>query len=296
MVPQSSRSEIDVSLIVCSRNRCEQLARCLETAAHIRFERSWELIVVDNGSFDETFSVVRDFSRSGNVVTRYVFEPNQGLGNGHNAGLEAARGTLLAFTDDDCYPADDFLAQVWAAFADPSIGYIGGRIMLHDPADYPATINESVSPRTFPGRSFVPAGAVQGANMAFRRKVLLDIGGFDPLFGPGALFVAEDVDVVSRASAIGWKGQYRPEVVVRHHHGRKASDIPRLAKSYAIGRGAYYMKLLLRERQLLWFAQAVCGFPRRFRWETRALWEVVGAAKYAWFCFARIFRNRTRSV
>lgn len=287
--------DIDVSLIICSRNRCDQLARCLETVTRIRFPRSWELIIVDNGSVDRTPAVVREFSRTSGILTRYVFEPIRGLANGHNAAVRIADGSILTFTDDDCYPADDFLSQIWTAFADPSVGYIGGRILLHDPTDYPATINKSVTPQLFPERSFVPLGAIQGANMAFRRQALVDIGGFDPLFGAGALFVAEDIDAISRASAIGWRGLYCPEVVVRHHHGRKAADIPTLAKSYAIGRGAWQMKLLLQEHQFLWFAIAVCGFPRRLRWERRALWEVAGAASYAYVYSTRVFHSRIGS-
>jgi GT2 family glycosyltransferase len=184
------------------------------------------------------------------------------------------------------------LNKVWSAFDDSTVGYISGRIMLHDPADHPMSINESTTPRIFPGRSFVWAGAIQGANMAFRRRVLLDTGGFDPLFGPGALFNTEDVEAASRASAMGWKGQYRPEVIVRHHHGRKASDASGLWKSYAIGRGAYHMKLLLSGR-FLWFAQSV--YQLRWRYRTSrgtVLWEQVGAVTYAYLCITRALRNR----
>jgi GT2 family glycosyltransferase len=118
--------------------------------------------------------------------------------------------------------------------------------------------------------------------MAFRRDVLLEIGGFDPLFGAGSLFAAEDVDAAGRASAMGWRGQYRPEVVVNHHHGRKASDAARLSKSYHIGRGAYHMKLLLNERQYFSFVRAILSLPRRMRWGLIAVyWEMVGASRYA---------------
>jgi glycosyltransferase involved in cell wall biosynthesis len=282
---------MDISLIICTRDRCRQLARCLESVRRISFERSWELIVVDNGSTDETAAVLREFIKTAGIRAIYLFEPNPGKSKGLNTALKTASGQILAFTDDDCYPATDFLSQVWLAFDDPSLGYISGRIMLHDPSDYPITINESMTPVTFPARSFVCAGCVQGANMAFRRKVLSDIGGFDPLFGPGALFIAEESDVVSRASAIGWKGEYRPEVVVRHHHGRKATDVAALWKSYAIGRGAYHMKLLLRGHQFWWFARSV--FQLRWRYRTSrgtVFWEQVGAAKYAYIYFAETLR------
>jgi glycosyltransferase involved in cell wall biosynthesis len=282
---------MDVSLIICTRDRCQQLARCLESVRRIAFDRPWELIIVDNGSTDETAAVVREFIKTADVRATYLFEPRLGKSKGLNTALETASGQILAFTDDDCYPAPDFLSQVWSAFDDPSVGYIGGRIMLHDPADHPITINESMTPVTFPARSFVCAGCVQGANMAFRRRVLFDIGGFDPLFGPGALFIAEEIDAVGRASAMGWKGEYRPEVVVRHHHGRKAADAAALWKSYAIGRGAYHMKLLLRGHQFLWFARSV--YQLRWRYKTSrgtVFWEQVGAAQYAYIYFAETLR------
>jgi GT2 family glycosyltransferase len=181
------------------------------------------------------------------------------------------------------------LSQVWSAFGDPSIGYIGGRTMLHDPADYRITINESPTPRTFPAGSFVCGGCIEGANMAFRRKVLLDIEGFDPLFGPGTPFIAEDTDAVARASALGWKGEYHPEVVVRHHHGRKAADAAALCKSYAMGRGAFHMKLLLRGHQFLWFARSVYQLRWRYRASrTTVWWELVGSAKYSYIYISRM--------
>jgi glycosyltransferase involved in cell wall biosynthesis len=274
---------MNISLIIATRNRCRQLARCFESVALLEFDRPWELIVVDNGSTDGTGDLVKKFSDNVSVPLRYVIELEPGLGNAHNAGFKAARGEILAFTDDDCYPEPDFLKRVGCAFADASIGYIAGRITLHDPADYPMTTIESTVPYTFrPGR-LVSAGSFGGANMAFRRKVLVEIGGFDPLFGPGALFNAEDVDAAARASAIGWKGEYRPEVIVRHHHGRKAPDIPGLVKSYGIGTGAYQMKLLLNGGKFLWFARSVYQARRRFRASPRSvLWEPVGAMKYTY--------------
>jgi glycosyltransferase involved in cell wall biosynthesis len=284
--PLYRAEDTSVSLIIATRDRCHQLARCLQSVKSITFERPWELIIVDNGSTDETAAVVREFVASSSVPVHYVFESKPGLGNAHNAGVAIARGKILAFTDDDCYPAADFLSGIWSAFEDPALGYIVGRIMLHDPADHRMTINESMTPRTFPGRSFLSANstwAIQGANMSFRREVICQIGGFDPLFGPGSLVGgAEDWDAAGRASALGWKGEYRPEVVVRHHHGRKKSDAPRTMKAWGIAIGAYHMKLLLQGGEFLWFAQSIWQVGRRLGSRRMVLWEPVGMAKYAY--------------
>ena len=294
-------SRIDISLIICSRDRHRQLAGCLESVRRITSDRPWELIIVDNGSTDETAAIVREFINTTNVRAIYLFEPRRGKSSGLNSALETASGQILAFTDDDCYPAPDFLSRVWSAFDAPSVGYIGGRIMPHHPADHPITINGDIwdrgqTPVTFPAGSFVHAGCIQGANMAFRRRVLLDIGGFDPLFGPGALFsAAEEIEAVGRASAMGWKGEYHPEVVVWHDYGPQAADAAALWKSYAIGRGAYHMKLLLGGHQFLWFARSIYQLRWRYRTSSRTvLWELVGAAKYVYIYLTQTLGSRLR--
>lgn len=291
-------SEMNISLIICTRDRCRKLVRHLESLRRIVFEGRWEIVIIDNGSVDDTAAVVNEFIRTAPAPVSFVFEPKPGKSNALNTALRIAQGEIVVFTDDDCYPAEDFLSRVWSAFSDPSVGYITGRILLHDPADLPETINESTRPLTFPGRHYLYPGTVMGANMAFRKRVLSDIGGFDPLFGPGAPFCStEDLDVGSRASAKGWIGQYHPEVVVSHHHERKPGDLASMAKCYSIGTGAYYMKLLLRGREFKWFARGVYQFGGRVTrwyggtrfWQT-IFWETVGAGRYLYY-FTRGFRS-----
>jgi GT2 family glycosyltransferase len=288
---------MDVSLIICTRNRYQQLARCLEALRCIIFDRQWELIIVDNGSTDQTTAVVREFSKTTNQRTIYLYEAAPGKSNGLNAALKVACGGILAFTDDDCYPTPDFLNRVWSAFDDLSVGFIGGRIMMDDPADHPINIYAPLKPVTFPAGSFVCAGCIQGANMAFRRSVLLDIGGFDPLFGPGALLrAAEEAEAIGRASAMGWKGEYHPEIAVWHHYGGKAADAPTLLREYAIGRGAFHMKILLSGHQFLWFARSLYQLRWRYRTSrTTVLWELVGAAKYSYIYLTDI-RSRLANL
>jgi glycosyltransferase involved in cell wall biosynthesis len=274
---------LDLSLIIATRDRCQKLAKLFQKINLLKFDSPWELIIVDNGSLDDTATVVRQFISESAVTTVYIFEPHLGKSNSLNRAIEIARGKILAFTDDDCYPAPNFIRCLLPAFDDPSIGFISGRVVLHDPTDFPTAINDSLIPAEIPRRSFLTNGTpLIGANFAFRRQVLLDIGGFDPLFGPGALCAAaEDLEVASRASATGWRGQYHPEVLVEHHHGRKKSDGPRLMRSYGIGIGAYHMKLLLACHEYRWFARSVLQIPRRYKMSRRMLmWEPVGAAKY----------------
>ncbi|HEU0216816.1 MAG TPA: glycosyltransferase [Stellaceae bacterium] len=244
-MPQFPASEPAVSLVICTRNRARQLQTCLAAVARIRCRQPWETVIVDNGSNDDTRAIAQVFLRDEAVDGCYVWEPRPGLSRARNAGLDASRATIIAFTDDDCYPAADFLERVCEVFADPRIGFMGGRILLHDPADYPLTINESLETLHFAAGGIVPCAAVQGANMAFRRAALIGVGGFDPMLGAGTPFPAEDWDAVARVCMSGWDGGYFPEPTVSHHHGRTADDASRQLATYHYASGAVYAKLVM---------------------------------------------------
>lgn len=244
--PGPGRARCRSSLVVASRDRAPQLRETLARLAGLEASLPWEVVLVDNGSTDDTLRVMRSFERQAPVPVRVVEERTPGWGAAKNTGVRASRGKIVVSIDDDCYPAPDYLDAVSEAFEDPDVGYIGGRILLDDPTDRPVTINTLSEPRTLPPRSHVPAGLIQGANMAFRREVFDRIGGFDELFGAGAAFSGGDVEFAARASARGWKGAYVPEALVYHAHGRKTEEAARrLLRWYDRGRGAYYVKMIL---------------------------------------------------
>ena len=241
---------MDISLVICTRNRATQLERSLARLGELQTTLSWECVVVDSASTDLTHTVLEEWAASVPISVTLLTAARPGLGRAHNIGWKAARAPLVAMIDDDCYPNPDFLDAVAKCFAeDTALGFIGGRVLLYDPTDLRMTIMEETERRNFAPGSFLLPGSIQGANFAFRRATLEDIGGFDEMFGPGAHFNAEDVDAVTRASAAGWHGAYDPRPVVYHHHGRKTlEELDHLIKSYSKGAGAYYAKCLLDSR------------------------------------------------
>jgi glycosyltransferase involved in cell wall biosynthesis len=263
----AARSEApQLSLIVCTRNRAEKLDALFDAIGRMRAEVSWELVIVDNGSTDDTASRLEQLTHRLSASAIVVRESRQGLGRARNAGVTAARGALLAFTDDDCYPAVDYIERVVEAFANPERAYIGGRILLYDAEDHPITIRVDSEAISIPPHSVVPTGLIQGANMAFRREVLQRIGGFDNALGPGTPFCNDDVDAAARASSAGFAGSYVPEPVVQHHHGRRGqAEIAALWRSYDRGRGAYY-------------AKSIFELPTRWK-VARYWWQSVGVQK-----------------
>ncbi|WP_162917515.1 glycosyltransferase family 2 protein [Dongia deserti] len=236
----------DLSIVICTRNRADQLRGTLDSLMAMRTARAWEAILIDNASTDGTADKIRRASEIEPRI-RYFREERIGLGAARDRGWREARSDLVTLTDDDCYVAEDYVDAILAAFdGRPDIGVLGGRILLFDPADARVTIDERDYAVEIAPYSFVIAGAIKGANLSFRREALQAIGGFDPELGAGTPFPCEDIDAVAAVLWAGFKGRYDPRPLVRHHHRRRPPDVPRLRAGYDRGRGAYYAKFLLR--------------------------------------------------
>src|SRR5215472_12967431 len=106
-----------VTVVVCTYNRCRDLAVALESIAASEMPSSvwWEVLVVDNNSTDETRDVVHAFCERNADRFRYIFEPKQGLSHARNAGIANSYGEVLAFTDDDVTVSPAWLRHLTAA-------------------------------------------------------------------------------------------------------------------------------------------------------------------------------------
>jgi GT2 family glycosyltransferase len=197
----------------------------------------------------------------------------------------------VAFTDDDCYPTGSYLNDILDVFASPEIDYCGGRVLLYDPTDSPVTIKRSVTPLRLLPKSFIQAGTIHGANMAFRRRVLESTGPFDVLLGAGSVTrSAEDTDLIFRASLSGCTGLYAPTPTVMHHHRRATQvEVARVMRGYDLGRGAFYIKHLLRKRTRLLVA-------KNWYWSVRALKlrDTGSLARELWGALIYLWHGRVR--
>ena len=234
-----------ISLVVCTKNRAEQLRNCLDYVAKIKCLFEWELIIVNNASTDHTDAVLEEFSEKTSLVFRTIYEPSPGTGFARNTGWRLACGKYVAFIDDDCYPKEDYLTEVINCLDEGPWGFVGGRVLLFDPTYYPITIQTSEARKEYEAFSFIAAGEIHGANFAFRKQALEVVKGFDPRFGAGTAYPCEDVDVLARILGVGWAGIYDPRPVVHHHHRRKSDAVPKLIAAYDRGRGAYYAKCMM---------------------------------------------------
>ena len=187
-----------LSLIISTRNRCSSLTRTLESLRKLRTCLSWELVIIDNGSSDDTQLTIKRFVATFPGAVELVSEPKRGLANAHNAGFRKARSPICVFIDDDCYPSDDYLDAISLCFAeDPDIGFIRRSHLPWSEEDCEVAIQQSVNRVSFAPCSFIPTGVIHGANFACRRAAIRAAGGFDSRFGPGApFFNAEEVELL----------------------------------------------------------------------------------------------------
>jgi glycosyltransferase involved in cell wall biosynthesis len=257
-----------ISLIVCTRNRAESLPVCLnsiEQAAVANRAVEVELLIVNNGSTDATAAVLLAWQKSTSVRCRVLPAEQRGLSHARNHGLEHATGKIIAFTDDDCTVAPDYLTQVeraYAADAGPTLR--GGRVELGDPRDLPFTIKTDLAPQRFTGGH--PGGFIHGCNLTMSRSALELVGRFDTRLGAGQpIGAAEDSDFVYRAHRSGVMVLYDPLIVVFHHHGRRDfAEVKLLQDVYNLGNGALYAKHGLRDWKLLF---RICRDIRSGLWE-----------------------------
>jgi glycosyltransferase involved in cell wall biosynthesis len=114
-----SQSPIDISLMVCTYNRCEDLRELLATAVaqETGGAFTYEIIVVDNNSSDDTRQIVENFIATGDVEVRYMFEGRQGKSHALNTGLGAARGWIYTICDDDFILPKNWLKDILKRFA-----------------------------------------------------------------------------------------------------------------------------------------------------------------------------------
>jgi glycosyltransferase involved in cell wall biosynthesis len=212
--------------VISTYNRCEPLCQALEALSDQRTDGvTWEAVIVDNNSTDDTRLVVQSFIDRAKARLSYVFEPRQGLSFGRNAGIARATARLIAFTDDDVRPAPDWVASIKRCFDEhPEVDFIGGRVLPFWKTGPPAWLTPDhwsplalvdYGPEAFLVNPQKPSCLV-GANLAFRRDVFDRLGVFAPDFqrvkdGIGS---AEDYDMQMRVWRAGGQGLYAPDVVV----------------------------------------------------------------------------------
>lgn len=214
-----------VTVIVPAYNAEALIGPCLSSLLNQTYPScSYEVIVVDNGSSDDTASVVNEYP------VELLFERNrQSSYAARNLGIEAAKGDMVLFTDADCRPKNDWIERIIAAFDDKSVAGVGGQII-----DAPATneidrfigeLNPLNNARMLNDTYHV---SIVTANAAYRKRVLESVDGFDDSMTTGG-----DIDLAWRIQRqqLG-RIVYVAEAQVIHQHRSTLKGMYRMFQRY----------------------------------------------------------------
>ena len=195
------------SVVICTYNGSHTLRNCLTRLRDVQYP-DYEVVVVDDGSRDNSAAIAREFP------VRLISTPNQGLSAARNVGMEAATGEIIVYLDDDAYPDPHWLAYLGDMFRTTKHAAVGGpNIAPAGDGDVAECVVNAPGGPVHVLLTDTEAEHIPGCNFAVRRKSLQEIGGFDPQFRSAG----DDVDVCWRLLQRGWTIGFHPAAVVWHH-------------------------------------------------------------------------------
>ena len=260
-----------LSVVICTRDRPEELARCLESFSG-QTRRPDQIVVVDNVSRDDRTRLVALAA-----AVDYVREDRPGLDIARNTGTLAATGDIVAYTDDDVALHPLWLERLVAAFDAGDVMAVTGLVL---PGELETPAQQIFERHWGFGRGFrridfgqeffrahrshgCPAWQIgAGANMAFRREAFNRVGLFDERLDVGAAGCSGDSEYWHRILAAGWRCRYEPSAVVFHYHRRSFDGLARQIRAYM--RGHVAALLVQFERTGEWgnLRRALLSLPR----------------------------------
>lgn len=258
-----------ISVVIGTYNRAAILRRALQSLGEMTVPAalSWEVVVVNNNSRDDTEQVVREFART-SMRVNYVFEGRQGIAYARNAGVQAAQGDIIAFTDDDVTVDRQWLACLQETFDRFDCMAVGGRIVAVWNCSKPAWLEKM--DRSYPLLAVITAfdkgeqphelrSPPYTANAAFRRAVFDRVGLFRTDLGRqgASLMGGEDTEFCHRIMDAGCRIMYQPKAVVSH-----PVEQSRTEKKYFLSYYFHYGRLLIRVAGMPQNVTCLWGMPR----------------------------------
>ncbi|MEG5171860.1 glycosyltransferase [Microcoleus sp. B3-D7] len=206
-----------VSVIIPAYNADRYIAQAVESVISQTY-KNWEIIVVDDGSTDDTRQVLQPYVEK----IRYVYQENQGVAAARNRGIQESRGELIAFLDqDDFFLSDKLAGQVALFDAQPSLGIVNsGWRLVNEQGE---TISDIKCWEHFPTlnlKTWIVQMPVLPSAMMFSRKWLENVGGFNSEFDS-----VDDADLVLRLALLGCESAWLPQVAVCYRQHDKNVSI-----------------------------------------------------------------------
>lgn len=223
------------SIIIPTYKRPKQLGLCLEALSKLTYPHDrFEVIVVDDGGMMSLDAVIASFHDKLDVTL--LTQPHGGPAAGRNRGAERAKGQFLAFTDDDCAPASDWLQALATYFNQVSEQAVGGRTLNGLISNPYSAASQMVVHYLIEYQDASPnhGNFCSGNNLAVSARIFRAIGGFRTDFALGA---GEDREFCDRLVYYNHRLVYAPEVIVYHFHDLTLSTF--LRQHFNYGRASF---------------------------------------------------------
>jgi GT2 family glycosyltransferase len=232
-----------VSVVVCAYNAGRTMDACLESLRTLNYP-DYEVIVVNDGSTDRTLEIserhrsVYDADPGGPRMV-IISQENKGLSVARNVGAHAATGEIIAYTDSDCVPDPDWLAFLVYKFVRSGFVAVGGpNFPPPEPDLVPAAVAVSPGGPTHVLLNDEVAEHIPGCNMAFTKKALEEIGGFEPVFAAAG----DDVDLCWRLQNRGYAIGFSPAATVWHYRRNTVKAYLKQQMGYGKAEALLYFK------------------------------------------------------
>jgi glycosyltransferase involved in cell wall biosynthesis len=206
----SATEHPSVSVIIPTWNGAAKIERCLSALRNQDFGRRFEIVVVNDGSIDNTPDVL---ARHNEI--RVITQSNAGPAAARNRGSRAASGDIIVFTDDDCEPLPNWLTDMIRPFTDPEVVGAKGVYRTRQSSIVARFVQLEYEDRYRLLARRPTIDFIDTYSAAFRRDRFLEMGGYDTSF---PVACAEDVELSYRMSARGWRMVFAPEAKVYHQH------------------------------------------------------------------------------
>jgi glycosyltransferase involved in cell wall biosynthesis len=273
-----------LTVLLATRNRAQSLREVLQSYCAVHAPLSgWKLVVIDNGSTDQTPEVIATFTDR--LPLHSFREPKLGKNVALNAGLGLVEGDLVVLTDDDAFPAPDWLVQMrYAADQQPAYSMFGGVVVPRWEVSPPSWIRwVNVGPVYTVTDSSLCEGPIEphhifGPNMAVRNSVFQAGTRFDAAIGPSGSSYAmgSETELVLRLGRQGYKAWHVKSAIVEHHIRKEQLEKAWvMQRGIRFGRGQY--RLYGRDGNT--DALACGGIPLRL---VRKAVKQAGLAALAW--------------
>jgi cellulose synthase/poly-beta-1,6-N-acetylglucosamine synthase-like glycosyltransferase len=232
-----------VSVVICAYNAERTMDACLASLRNLNYP-DYEVIVVNDGSTDRTPAITAEHKAAYDADPNgprmiVVDQPNRGLSIARNVGMETATGEIIAYTDSDCVPDPDWLYFLVYKFLRSGFVAVGGPNFPPPEASLvPAAVAVSPGGPTHVLLNDEVAEHIPGCNMAFTKKVMQEVGGFEPVFAAAG----DDVDFCWRLQNKGYAVGFSPAATVWHYRRNTVKAYVRQQMGYGKAEALLYFK------------------------------------------------------